>query len=161
MNRVQLLRDQLKWAHDTQEATMSDVTKEAADFNKTGEAIPVGAAYAHSIWGEDMVVSTILAGKEPLLKDGTEVGLSIPVPTMDNWSEHANWYKTVKVDLSKMREFAKKVYQATDDYLASLSEEDLDKELDLSSMGMGKQTVVYVFTNFVLLHIANLTGQLS
>ncbi len=161
MNAIQLLRDQLKSAHATMEGTMADVTDKTAHFKRIGEAIPVGAAYAHAVWGEDMVVSTMLANKKPLAADHSKTGLSKPMPSVKEWDKHASWYKNVKVDLPKLRKFAKGVYKATDVYLASLKEKDLDKKVDLSAMGMGTQSLAWLITNFVILHIANLSGEVS
>lgn len=160
MNAVGLLRLQFKSAHATQEGTMTGVVPDTAHFRDTGKAIPVGAAYAHSVWGEDMAVSTMLAMKEPLYKS-QETGLSEPMPDLKNWDKHEAWYKSVKVDLPKLKKYAQKVYQATDEYLASLKDADLDREMDLSIMGMGKQTLAFVISNFIVLHIANLTGEIS
>lgn len=161
MNTIELLREELKWAHETQEGTIADLTEDSAHFNEINKAIPAGAAYAHSILGEDMVVSMMLANKPGLAIDKNEVGVSELMPPSSEFEKHEAWYKSVKVDLPKLREFAKKVYKATDDYLSTLSDEDLDKQLDLSGMGMGKQSVSYVICNFVILHIANLTGEIS
>lgn len=158
---VQLLRDQMKWAHDTMEATMADVTHDIAHFTKTKKALPVGAAYAHAVIGEDVVISMMLAGKKPIAKNAKDIGVSALMPSMSEWDKHEKWAQTVKVDLPKFKKYAQKVYKATDKWLASLTDKNLAKELDLSSMGMGKQTIVYVFTNFILLHMANLTGEVS
>ncbi len=159
MNAVQLLREQLKGAHSTQEATMSDISDEAAHFNDLKNAIPAGAAYAHSVISEDIIVSTMLAHKAPISADNAQTGLSQPMPGFDKWDQHENWYKTVKVDLPKLKEFAQKVYKASDDYLATLKDEDLDQELDLGAFG--KHTLAGVISNFLILHVANLTGEIS
>lgn len=159
MNTVQLLRKQLAWAHATMEGTMADVTKKSAHFTKIGKALPVGAAYAHVIIGEDIVVATMFAKKTPLSANNAKTGMSKPMPSMAEWDKHEGWYKTVKVDLPKLKKFAKSVYKATDAYLATLKDKDLEKEMDL--MGMGKQSLAWYISNFVILHIANLTGEVS
>lgn len=141
------------------ESTMADVTSDVAHFTDTGKALPVGAAYAHAVISEDVIVATMLAHTTPLSVDNSLTGLSIPLPSQAEWDKHDAWARSVKVDLVKLKEFAQKVYQATDAYFASLKEEDLDKEMDLG--GMGKQTVEFVISNFVILHIANLTGEVS
>ena len=161
MNAIQLLRSQLKSAHETMEATMADATDEVAHFTDIGKALPVGAAYAHAVLAEDMIVSGMLAHQEPLAKDTTEVGVSAMMPTMDKWAEHEQWTKTVKVDLPKFKTFAEKVYAASDEYLAGLSDGDLENEIDLTSMGMDKKTVEDIITNFLILHMANLAGEVS
>lgn len=161
MNAIQLLREQFNSAHFTQDATMADVTDASAHFNDLSKALPVGAAYAHSVIGEDVVLSMMLAHKTPLSSDTSKTGLSEPMPSQAEWDKHEQWAKSVKVDLVKLKAFAQDVYKATDAYLAGLKDEDLEKEFDLSSMGMGKQTVVFVINNFLLLHTANLTGEIS
>jgi hypothetical protein len=159
MNAVQLLREQLKWSHATLQATMTDVKEDVAHFTDTGKALPVGAAYAHAIIGEDIVVSTMLANKTPLSSDNAMTGLSAPMPSFAEWEKHDDWARTVKVDLAKLKEFAVSVQKATDDYLSTLKDEDLDRELDIP--GMGKHKIADLMSNFVILHTANLTGEIS
>lgn len=161
MNAIQLLRDQLKSAHETQESTISGMTAEALHFSETNKAIPAGAAYAHSVISEDFVVSMMLAHKEPLSVGNKDTGLSQPMPPFDQWDKHEAWYKSVKIDLPKFQELAKKIYEASDEYLSTLQEADLDREVDLTAMGMGKQTVASIISNFVICHTANLTGEMS
>jgi hypothetical protein len=159
MNAVQLLRNQLKGVHELQESTMADVTSEAAHFKETGKAHPVGASYAHSVISEDVIVSTMIAKKDPVFKDGGDIGLSEPMPSFQEWDKNEAWVKSVNIDLDKFKEYAKRVYQATDDYIATLSEADLENELDLGEWGKHKMSDV--LSNFVILHIANLTGEIS
>ena len=159
MNAIQLLRDQLKGVHGLQESTMADVTPESAHFSETGKAYPVGAAYAHSVISEDIIVATMLAKKAPTMKEGEDIGLSEPMPSFQEWDKNEAWVKKVKIDLEKFKEYAQKVYQATDDYIASLSEDDLDDEVDMGEWGKHKRSDV--LSNFVILHVANLTGEIS
>ncbi len=159
MNAVALLRQQLESVHWLQETVMADVTAEASNFNHMGKAIPVGAAYAHSVIAEDMIVSDMLAKRPSIITPTTKTGLSIPMPKQSEWDKHEAWYKTVVVDIPVLREFAKQVYKATDNYLATLKDEDLDVEMDLP--GVGKHNLGWLISNFVILHIANLTGEMS
>src|SRR4051794_36670893 len=131
MNSIQLLRDQLKSAHDAQEGTVADLTQESAQYNPEGDAIPAGAAYVHSVISEDMVLSNMLTSKTAVSEGVTpeDMGLSEKMPSFQEWDKHKDWYKSVKVDLPKFKEFAKKVYAETDKYLAGLKEEDLDQEI--------------------------------
>jgi len=162
MNAIQLLKTQLQSAHYTQEQTIAGVLNKNLHFAQTGKALPVGAAYAHSVIGEDVCVSTMLENKTPLsAKKNAETGLSKPMPSFSEWDKHEQWTKTVKIDLPKLQKFAKKVYKATEDYIDTLKEKDLDREFDLTSMGAGKQNLAFVLNNFIILHIANLTGEIS
>lgn len=158
MHAIELLRQQFKDAHDGLEMTMDDVTDTVANFNKTGKAVPVGASYAHAVLGEDMALQTIILGKKPLAEK-EDLGFSTPPPDMEHWNEYEKWYKFVKVDVAKLRAFAKKVYKATDDYLTTLKEEDLDKELEVP--GMGKKPLGYLLNNWMLLHTATGNGEVS
>lgn len=158
MNAIQLLREQLAIAHETMEATMADVNTSVAHFAEVGKALPVGAAYAHAVIAEDMIIAGMFTKKTPLAPTA-ETGLSQPMPPQAEWDKHEEWYRTVKVDLAKLKEFAKQVYKATDAYLATLKDTDLDVEMDMD--GMGKHNLAWFLSNFVILHIANLTGEIS
>ena len=160
MNAVKLLRDQFKWAHDTQEATIADATEEALHFTKTGKALPAGAAYAHSVLSEDMLLSGMIRQRAPLAASA-KTGLSSLMPAMSEWEKHEQWAKTVKLDLKQFQAFAKEVYAETDAYLATLTEKDLEKEIETGFPGLGKQSLAFLLSNFFILHIANLTGEIS
>lgn len=160
---LQLLKEEMKNARETFEATAADIKDEHVHKDPGGKAYPLGATYAHLVFSEDVIVAGMLQGKAPLYttdwKDKT--GASSPMPAMDeNW-EKANfdWSKSVQVDMTKMREYAKAVYAATEAYLDTLKEEDLEKELDLGAMG--KQTVVHIVYAFLIAHTNQLTGELS
>jgi hypothetical protein len=83
------------------------------------------------------------------------------MPGMDaNWSvNNEKWSKTVRVDLPKMKDYAKAVYAATDAYIASLTDADLDKEVDLGAWG--KKTVAGLLHSFIIAHTNSLTGEIS
>jgi hypothetical protein len=65
-------------------------------------------------------------------------------PGFPDWSE---WGRRVKIDLASLREYAKAVYAGTDEYLASLSDDDLNRPVDLSALGLGERTVGYILIN--------------
>ncbi len=159
MNAIELLRQEFKGAHEVLEGTMADVTDEVLNFIDTNKAHSVSAAYAHVISSEDSILNGMILHKEPLAKDYEAAGMSKPLPTEMDWDKHNEWVKTVKLDLAKFREYAKKVYQQTDDYLATLKDEDLDQKI--TTEGMGEQTLAYMLANILLLHAAQLTGEIS
>jgi len=65
------------------------------------------------------------------------------------------------VDLLAFRAYAKAVYDATDAYLDTLADPELSREVDLSEMGMGKQTVGFVLDNVLLGHAYCHCGEIS
>lgn len=160
MTAVELLRQQLADAHHSMEATIGDITPEALNFNDTNKAIPAGAAYAHSVIEEDMILSQMLAQKDTVYKgDPAAIGVSEMIPQMSEWDKHEAWYKSVTVDLPKFKKYAQEVYKATDAWLATLKDEDLDREITRPMIG--KKNLAFLITNFIILHIANLTGEIS
>ena len=69
------------------------------------------------------------------------------------------WTRAVQVDLSAARAYAQAVYAATDDYLASLSEADLDSPLDIP--GLGQRSLAWLLSQWVLGHVHDETGEIS
>lgn len=163
LSALQLIKDELKNARETFEGTAADITDEQLHKDPGGKALPLGATYAHLVFSEDAIVQGMLQGKAPLsattMKDKT--GASSPMPAMDaNWAE-ANeiWSKSVKLNLSELREYTKAVNAATDAYVNSLKDEDLEKEIDLGSWG--KKTVAELLYGYVIGHINSLAGEIS
>jgi hypothetical protein len=57
-----------------------------------------------------------------------KTGLSEMPPQMPLWDK---WARSLRVDLSAECAYAQAMYQSTDDYLASLTDEDLHRPFDL------------------------------
>lgn len=161
MDTGSVLRSQVEMAHQILEGTMADVTPEQAQWLPPGNAVPLGATYAHMVMGEDMMINMMLQGKQQLrdTSHAGKLGLSEPPPgTGQPWEE---WSRSVKVDLPALKQYAQAVYKNTTDYIGSLSDGDLSREIDLSNFGMGRQTVAWVFGNFVVGHLNNHCGEAS
>lgn len=160
---LQLLKDELKNAREGFQGTVGDITEEHLHKDPGGKAFPIGATYAHLVFSEDVIVHGMLQGKAPLyettFKDKT--GASSPMPPMDaNWSTaNEEWSKTVKVDLTQLGEYAQAVFAATDEYINSLKDEDLEKEIDLGDWG--KKSMAEMLYGFIIGHTYALTGELS
>lgn len=163
LSALQLLKDELQNARETFEGTVADITEDQLHKDPGGKAFPIGATYAHLIFSEDVIVHGMLQGKQPLsettFKDKT--GASEPMPQMDaQWSENnEKWSKSVKINLSQLKIYEKAVFAATDEYVNSLKDEDLEKEVDLGSWG--KKTIANLLYGFVIGHTNNLSGEIS
>ena len=161
MDAITLVRTQYKQANDLLETTMKDVTPELAHWAPPGIANPLGATYIHVVGGQDFLLQTLGGGGNPLAmgafkgKTGANEMPPPPGPGMDEWA------RRVKVDLAQAREYAQAVYKNTDAYFAAMSPEDLDKEIDMSGFGMGKQPLSTLAANIVLQHINNHLGEIS
>src|SRR2546421_743970 len=131
MDAITLLREQSKWSHDEFGMTTGDVNAEVAHRAPQGNAGTVGSSMAHAIFAEDSIIQGMLQGKAPLAMTMFAGRTGISEPNMYNKPE---WVKAVRVDLGQFREYEQAVAQATDQYIASLKESDLDREIDLSQV---------------------------
>src|SRR3990172_9557885 len=129
---VSFLRGQFEAAHGVLEGPGAAVTA-------------VAAQYAHIVASEDAIVNGMLKGGPPLAATtwAGKTGLSEMPPQGFDWVQ---WAKGVRVNLAQLREYARAVYENTDAYLASLSDEDLARPLDLSSLGVGQKTLGWMLS---------------
>jgi hypothetical protein len=157
----------LQDVHETLEGTMTGVTDDVANWQPSGKALSVGAAYTHAVISEDMLLATMLAQKPMLIDQGwaDKMGLSEPHPAVtESWEQDfAAWTKSVRVEIAKLQEYAKATYAQTEDYLDSLSDDDfMNKKVDLTSWGMGADYPLWrFFHRFIIGHADNLTGEIS
>jgi len=161
---AQLLRDALENAHQTLEATMSDVTDEIANRPAPGNANPVGACYAHAVIAEDGIVNGLLRGQAPLFAGSwagrTGADRPMPMPGMVE-GDMGEWYRTVKVDLGACREYARAVYADSEAFIASAGDDTLSRVVDMSFAGLGQLPLPVMFSIFVTGHLNNLCGEIS
>ena len=156
---VARLRQQFKTGHHFLEGTMEGVTSEMAHWTPPGKAQPLGANYAHILISEDFLINGLLKGAAPLLAStwAGKVGVSTLPPQAPPWND---WAKEVQVELEALRSYGQAVYEATDNYLASLSDEDLDRSLDLSAIGFGQQALGW-FLSVIIFNAHTHTGEIA
>ena len=162
MDAVASLREQFKHQHGILEGTMQDVTADQAQWSPPGRANPLGASYAHTVLGEDVMVNGLVKGGAPMFVTSWagKAGVSEPPPMPDQGDWDA-WARKVNVDLGALRQYAQAVYQNTDEYLASLDGSGLDRDIDLSAFHLGKQTVGWFLSNMLVPHVANHCGEIA
>ncbi len=164
MDTSTVLREQIEGAHSVIEDTMADVTEEQAHWPPPGKANPLGATYAHAVLSEDFMVNGLLKGAAPLVAGewAGRAGLSEPPPMPDQGEDvFARWFRSVRVDLPALRQYAQAVYKNTSEYVGSLQAADLDRTMDLASMGLGTQTVAWVLGNIIVWHVDAHCGEIS
>jgi hypothetical protein len=91
-------------------------------------------------------------------------GLSAQHPAMDaDWEKNfAEWATTVKADLPKLKEYAKAVFQQSDEFFSGLKDQDLwDKKVDLSMWGLGEWPLIRFILRILISHVDSLTGEIS
>ena len=161
------IRGQVRSAHGFLEATMADVTAEMAHWGPPGLALPIGAAYAHSVTTEDWLVNVLFRGGAPLFagphagKTGISELPPDPASAKDWAGEFAGWSRRVRIDLTAFRAYAQSVYASTDAYLSNAPDTELERPVDLSFVGMGMQSVGFVVNNAVIGHAFSHCGEIS
>lgn len=163
LTALQLVKDQLKEAHSTFENIVVDIKSGHLHKLPGGKALPLGSLVAHLVFSEDVIVNGMMLGITPLYKTAWKgkTGASVPMPAMDEkWSgAHEEWSRTVKVNFPELLKYMKAVFSATEYYVSTLKQKELEKEIDLGSWG--KKQVVNLLTGFVIAHTNNLTGEIS
>lgn len=159
---VSVLLEQLKDAHQAISATMDGVTDEVAAFTPPGKANPIAGTYAHLIMSEDFFVQGMLKKGQPLFegewKDKT--GASEVQPT--EWeTAYPKWLKEVTVDIAQMNDYAKAVFAASEAYVATLNDEDLGEEIDMSMFGMGMRPISSFIGGLIIAHARDIHGEIS
>lgn len=158
MNAVSYLRDDLAYSHELLELVMQDATLEQLHWHPPGKANPLGATYAHAVCSEDAIGHMLLMDKPPLYESDWEGKTGISRP---QWGAEFEWGRALKVDLNTAREYAQAVYRASADHLASLSDEDLDRTVDMTEQGFGQKSVAWIFSSFLISHTHNMAGEAS
>jgi len=153
---VALLRMQVDTARQWLEGTMQGVTPEQAHWAPPGTALPIGATYAHVVTGQDGMVNGMLRGKPPrfAVSHAGKTGLSElppgPDPARPGFPDWTEWSRRVRVDLPLLLAYGEAVFEDTDAWLATLSDADLERPVDLSAVGMGTVPLAFVLNNAVL-----------
>jgi hypothetical protein len=150
------LREQMEALHGTLEAAVRDCPADAVARKLPGSTInSIGAIYAHTIFGEDGLLNGLVRGGKPVYFDGgwaSKVGLDMPQGGMEpDWS--------VTLDLNLFRQYAAAVYKATDEYLQTVSDAELDRIVD---PGFAPPMPVRSFiANLLAWHVATHQGEIS
>jgi DinB superfamily len=162
--RAALLQRVIADARTVLDGTMADVTQAQADYVPPGIANPLGATYAHVVWSEDMAVQGMFRQLPPLFAStwSGRTGLSEPMPSPGpEWVNYPAWTRRVKVDLAALRQYAQAVAAETDAWIAGLSDQELDRPVDLSGAGLGQHTLGSAIALIVANHLGTETGEIS
>lgn len=157
-----ILLTQLKSAHEVLEQTMEGVTEKEAHFMPPGKANPIAGTYAHVVFSEDFFVHGFLKKTQPLaettFKDKTGASEIHPM----EWQvAYPKWLKEVKLDVPTFRAYAKAVFADSEAYVATLTDADLEKDVDMSAFGMGSRKTYDFIANLLSGHIYPIMGEIA
>lgn len=164
MDALTLLQIQLQHAREWMADTVAGATDDMAHWTPPGIANPLGATYAHLVVSEDMIVNGLLKQSSPLFATSwagrTGLSESMPLPGPE-WEDYGSWARRVQIDLAALRDYEQAVQDNTDEYLNTLSADDLDMAVDLTSLGFGEVTVGWIIGRLLIGHIDNECGEIS
>lgn len=159
MTAIQLLTQQLKEAHNIFLGTLDQVTNDVANKQPEGKALSVAAAWVHLVESEDVFLAAI-SGQQPIsagLASQTGVSSSQPI---ENFTEaFPAWAKEVTVDVEPLMAYTKAVFSASEAFVSSLNDSDLETTHDMGSMGQATTTTVV--SGYIIAHCFSLTGEIS
>lgn len=158
MDAVAMLREQFGMANWWLDQTIGDVSAEQFHWCAADGVMPCSAQFAHTVMAEDYLVNVVIRGGTPLMMSSWagKTGVSEPPPPGE-WGE---WARTVQVDLDSIRAYATAVHAETDAYLASLSDADLDREIDSSPLPLG-MTKIATMLGIVLGNTYTHSGEIA
>lgn len=159
---TEILLNQLKGAHEAFLGTMDGVTNDVAQYQPAGTANPIAGTFAHLTFSEDMFIHLFLKKDQPLFETAfkEKTGASELHP-MEWEVAYPKWLREVKVDMPAFMEYTKAVFENSEKYVESLSDEDLERDADMSSFGMGTRKFYDVISNMITGHVSGIMGEIS
>ncbi len=156
MDAKEFIQRQMKAARDVCGAGVLGVTDEQFNWQPPCEAISIKAALIHLLVGEDFFVQGLIQGR-PLLWDtggwAAKTGVKIAPGGGVGWDE----IRDTPVSLASVLPYQQAVQTATDAYVAALTPEELDRQIDL----FGSQQPVAQALAVVIAHTAEHAGDIA
>ncbi len=156
MNATQFVHQQVAEARGLSDAAMAGVTDEQFNWLPPGTMNPIKSVLLHTVAGEDLFFQSLIQGQPPLWATGGwagRIGLAQAPGGGQGWEE-AN--ETVLV-LAPVLAYAETVRNATDEYLARLTDDELDRQVSFFGQG---SSVAAVLARFVA-HTAGHAGEIA
>lgn len=143
------------------EATADGVSVEQLYWVPPGTANSILTAYVHTVYETDEFVQGLFQERE-LLATGMwagKMGVSKALPhDRTTWRE---WTGAAGVDQPALKAYSEAVFDAAGRYISGLKPEDLDRQVDLSAIGLGQQSLNWSLYNLVIGHVQSHTGDIS
>jgi hypothetical protein len=156
MNGIDATRETIGLVHDYLEAAIDGCEPETLAHVFPGATIgAILPIYIHAVDSEDWCFQQLIQKKPKLIESGKwyeRWGVAPPQP-----GKEVDW-NNVTVPLSEVRDYAKAVYAATDEWLNGATEADLDLQVDWHS---GPKSAAWVIADTVHVHLSFHAGEIS
>ena len=159
MDGVSVLRSAFAGAHHWYTGTVADVGAEQANTAPGGVAHSIGSLMAHIVNTEDFMFNTAIQGQPTLWERdgyGARLGGEMLV------AQEPDAVRAYVCDPQAMAEYTQAVFANSDAILGSLTEDDLDRELNLVQFGFPSNMPMGAFlTQLLLGNTYAHTGEIS
>ncbi|HEX6817264.1 MAG TPA: DinB family protein [Ktedonobacterales bacterium] len=129
MDAPTYVRKQIATMRRFYQGTLKEMTDEQFNWIPPGTANSIKASLIHLLAGEDMNVQRVLQGK-PLLWDAEGWNQKIGVEVRPGRDQGWDAIRETTIALAPVLEYAQAVHAATDEYLAELTPEELERKVD-------------------------------
>jgi hypothetical protein len=158
MNTVDLIQYSLGNAFGILGQVTADLSQEQADWTPPGCANPIGALYWHTLASVDQIVHAWGMGQAPLSQRADwQDKILVGAPPQEEPGRPPDM-RGVRVDLPALHQYAQAVAQASQAWLAELTPEDLERELETP---VGELNLGQMLEIFVIWHINAHCGEIS
>ncbi len=128
MDAITYIRLQMASVRKHVNGTMKDMTSELFNWPSPGTANTISATFVHLMNSEDHFIQEVIQGKPCVWESGgwsAKTGIPKPPGIGEDWSD----FKHKQTAIQPLLDYAAAVWAATDAYLASLTAEELDREV--------------------------------
>jgi hypothetical protein len=156
MNGVASIKETLDLARQYFDAAIQETNTETLTTKLPGATVgPIGEIYGHghTIGNEDWAFNQLIQGKDQLLTSGgwtSRLGLAE--------GADPDWGAVARDHMNDLQAYGKAVAEATNAFLDSLSDADLDRPIDFFGR---KESMGWVIADTVLVHIAFHSGEIA
>jgi hypothetical protein len=158
MNTVELLSYSLSNAFGILGQVAADLTQEQADWIPPGTANPIGALYWHTISSVDHTVHKWCQGVEPVSHQAGWHQRVLLAGEKGNGRETLEEMRAIRVDLPLLHDYARTVAEVTQNWLASLQPQDLERQMHTP---LGDLKLAEFLETFVIWHIGAHSREIS
>lgn len=158
MDVMTYIRDQVEGAHSELETALKDTTADQFNWSPPGTISPISAILIHALVGEDLFIQEILQGKSRLWEAGGWAQ-RIGVPAAPGGPDASVWeaYRRIRVPIEPVLEFQVEIYAATNALLATMTPEDLDRQVNF----FGRQARTAEILMITVTHLCCHAGEIA
>ena len=158
MDAMTYIRDQLGTAHYELDAALKNLTPEQFNWSPPGTISPTSAVLVHTLAGEDLFIQKIIQGK-PFIWVSGDWAKRIGVPSAPGNLDPGGWeaYRSIQVPIEQVLAYKQVIFTATDAFLASLTAEGLDRQVDF----FGRTRLVGEILMITVTHLCCHSGEIA